>query len=273
MRKKVPVIKSSLILLFVGMVGAAGIPAASAHTVMLSSSPSINSFIKHLPSKIVLTFADPLLVIPRKSVNSVEVIDPMNINLVTKIEIVGNVVTATLHENMVMNGQYKVRFRVSAQDGHIVTNSFHFTVASDANIATEKITPQKVSARIIHLKVIANSAGVSSTKGDTSASSVGEFFLDYSKNSICYKFVVSNLNDVTAIHLHPAEKAMGDMQMSDEVFLLLDKRAINSKSAICVTPAKNIVQQIGTNPSNYFIMFHTKKFPDGAIAGQLKRIA
>lgn len=110
----------------------AGISAASAHTVLIASNPTQGAVIKALPTKITLSFADPLLTLGRKIINKVVVIDSTN-----KVVTTGNDVTkgAVLSDSLAKiatiaakSGKYRVSYRVSAQDGHIVSGSFFFTV-------------------------------------------------------------------------------------------------------------------------------------------------
>jgi methionine-rich copper-binding protein CopC len=107
------------------------ISPASAHTVLISSNPEKGSTIKVLPSKITLTFADPLLTLGKKIVNKVSVVDPEDHVITTGQDVAkGAVLTDQFLGSSVKSGRYKVIYRVSAQDGHIVTGSFFFTVRS-----------------------------------------------------------------------------------------------------------------------------------------------
>ena len=103
--------------------------AAFAHTVLISSSPAKNAKISALPSKITLTFAEALLTIKGKNINSVAVSDSVNHNLVTaSAQVNGAVVSAALIPASKLNGKFLVSYRVVADDGHVVTGSFTFTV-------------------------------------------------------------------------------------------------------------------------------------------------
>ena len=104
-----------------------GVTTAFAHTVLISSNPSKGSTIKVLPAKITLKFADPLLTLGKRAINNVVVTSPNNSLVTTGVDIVkGALLTAPLKNRAAIMGTYKVSYRVSAQDGHIVTGSFTF---------------------------------------------------------------------------------------------------------------------------------------------------
>ncbi len=106
-----------------------GISTASAHTVLIASNPAKNATIKTLPSKITLKFADPLLTLGKRAINRVVVTGPKGTVVTTgKDQVQGAVLTDPLNVASAVNGSYKVSYRVSAQDGHIVTGAFTFTL-------------------------------------------------------------------------------------------------------------------------------------------------
>jgi len=115
----------------VGAIGlvVAGTSVASAHTVLIFSSPAKGAKIKVLPAKITLKFADPLLTLGTKAINKVVVSDPTNTVITSGKDVVhGAVLTDPLVDAKPVSGIYKVSYRVSAQDGHIVTGAFTFTL-------------------------------------------------------------------------------------------------------------------------------------------------
>jgi methionine-rich copper-binding protein CopC len=106
-----------------------GVTTASAHTVLISSNPAKNSVIKALPVNIVLTFADPLLTLGKSAVNRIVVTDSTNTVISTnKYLVKGGVLTDPLNTAGTKAGRYLVKYRVSAEDGHVVTGSFSFKV-------------------------------------------------------------------------------------------------------------------------------------------------
>ena len=108
-----------------------GVSVASAHTVLIASNPAKGSTIKILPAKITLKFADPLLTLGKRAINRVVVTDPKSRIVTTGKDIVkGAVLTDSMTTITPIAGLYNVNYRVSAQDGHIVTGSFTFKLQS-----------------------------------------------------------------------------------------------------------------------------------------------
>jgi hypothetical protein len=66
---------------------------------------------------------------------------------------------------------------------------------------------------------------------------------------------------------------MGNMVMrvEDEVFIGLSPKAVAKGMKHCLHCENQTLSSIGDNPSHYFLMIHTSKYPDGAIGGILKR--
>jgi methionine-rich copper-binding protein CopC len=253
-------------------------PIASAHTILIASSPAIDQKLKSLPNRITLTFADPLLKLAGKEINQVTVTDPMNMNDVKgKATVQGAVLSAELstsmkmggmNMNMSMDGLYKVDFRVVAQDGHVVTGTYNFYVsaAGDASIPTKSALDKQSGI----YKFSSNSDFALTPKGESSASFVGKFSIDLAKNQICYSFTAKNLKDATMMHLHPLMASNKLLTVSDEVFVNLNITSLNASLPVCTNSSNAALNQIVRNPSHYAIMVHTAKFPDGAAAGQLK---
>lgn len=107
----------------------AGSSSASAHTVLIASTPIKGSKVKTLPTRITLKFADPLLTLGKRAINRVLVADPKGSVITTGEDLVkGAVLTDPIVDAKPINGIYKVSYRVSAQDGHIVTGTFFFTL-------------------------------------------------------------------------------------------------------------------------------------------------
>ena len=102
-------------------------PQASAHTVLASADPAVDSTIVDLPSAISLTFADELVVIGNS--NSISAIDETGKELTTgEPEISGAVLSIKLADSEV-TGVIKVIYRAVAADGHVITGDYEFTVS------------------------------------------------------------------------------------------------------------------------------------------------
>jgi LPXTG-motif cell wall-anchored protein len=102
-------------------------PQASAHTVLASADPAVDSTIVDLPSAISLTFADELVVIGNS--NSISAIDETGKELTTgEPEISGAVLSIKLAGSEV-TGVIKVVYRAVAADGHVITGDYEFTIS------------------------------------------------------------------------------------------------------------------------------------------------
>ncbi len=122
MKKPLSVITAALVLF-------AGTATANAHTVLVYSNPKSGAIIKSLPKSITLRFAEPLLTLAGQVINKVSVTD-QNGSVVTtgKNLSSGAVLTNTFKSIAAKKGIYRVSYRVSAQDGHVVIGSYTFTL-------------------------------------------------------------------------------------------------------------------------------------------------
>lgn len=104
-------------------------PLAGAHTVLISANPAVGSVIKELPVKITLKFADSLLTLGKQIINRVKVVAPNGqIISLNKEQTHGTTVVNLLRPYSRSVGIYKVSYRVSAQDGQVVTGTYTFTL-------------------------------------------------------------------------------------------------------------------------------------------------
>ncbi|WP_242908206.1 copper resistance CopC family protein [Actinomadura terrae] len=104
-----------------GLVTALGTAPAAAHTTLKSATPAPNST-GAAPSKIVLTYADPVMV-PQIVLTD----GAGKRHAAGKAEAVDNTVTVPVTESL-PGGRYTVGWRVVATDGHPVTGTYRFTV-------------------------------------------------------------------------------------------------------------------------------------------------
>jgi len=258
--------KRSLIALLIIATSLGYIPAASAHTVLISSDPGVNSTITELPEKITLTFADPLLTINKKEINKVTVKDPMGVEITSEKNMVnGSHLSNFLNPAMVMSGKYQVHFRVVAQDGHLVEGSFSFTVGNSIISTISKPVP----TGIFHVKALATGSGISAHNVSAQLRAMLNLDLIFSKKEICYT-IGTNIKDVLAIHVHSENQT--NMTVSDEIFLPLRIASFNAKKAICDIEPISTLTTLYYNLNHYMIVIHTKAFPEGAVAGKLQLV-
>jgi hypothetical protein len=81
---------------------------------------------------------------------------------------------------------------------------------------------------------------------------------------VCWTFTkLKNIDTPVAAHIHKGKKGVNGL-------IVVDFATPKYKSKGCVTAAsKALAKDIATNPKNYYVNIHTKKFPGGAIRGQL----
>ncbi|HEY4899112.1 MAG TPA: copper resistance CopC family protein [Candidatus Nanopelagicaceae bacterium] len=119
--------RKSLAALLIFAFTVIGVSVASAHTVLIASNPAKGSIVKVLPRKIILKFADSLLTLAKRAINRVIVTDPHSKVVTTGKDLVkGAILTDPMNLVHPIVGIYNVSYRVSAQDGHIVSGSFTF---------------------------------------------------------------------------------------------------------------------------------------------------
>ena len=134
--RRIAALATSLLLVFL-------VSPASAHTVLISSSPQKDSVIETLPTTISMTFAEDLVSIGNS--NSISVLNE-NGEEVSQGEV--SVSGPTLSKNMIAGdktGLFKVEYRAVAADGHVIEDSFTFTVTPTA-VTTSAIQDDPVTS-------------------------------------------------------------------------------------------------------------------------------
>ena len=130
---------------------------ASAHTVLASSDPAINSTVISLPSTVSLTFADDLVALGDS--NSISITDENGNELTSgKLEVSGAVLSINL-EASDATGVMKVEYRAVAADGHVIKGDYQFTVSpmtisETATRTSEEIAPTSESGNKISVNLI-----------------------------------------------------------------------------------------------------------------------
>ena len=108
---------------------------ASAHTVLVTSSPQANSVIESLPTSITITFAEDLVDIGNS--NSISVLDQAGEELSQgDISVSGPTLSKSLTPSDKL-GVFTVAYRAVAADGHVIKDQFTFTVEVTAVTTSE----------------------------------------------------------------------------------------------------------------------------------------
>lgn len=138
--------RSIWILLFIALYSAWVVPSASAHALLVRSTPAANTVLIQPPVQVEIFFSEPL----EEGLSSIRVFNADNLSVDA-----GDVrvdpsdptrLTVTLHS--ITNGVYTVTWKVvSSIDGHQTTGSFPFAVGN-ANAEAVSAIPQSSSFRL-----------------------------------------------------------------------------------------------------------------------------
>jgi hypothetical protein len=89
--------------------------------------------------------------------------------------------------------------------------------------------------------------------------------LNTSSGRVCWRFTYSKIATPTAAHIHKGTSRTAAGPVS--VPLLASNGAF--KKSGCTSASKSVVAKIAKNPAGYYVNIHNKKYPNGAIRGQL----
>ncbi len=103
-------------------------PIASAHTTLLSSVPASNAEVTEAPTSIEMEFGESLIAIGEGT--KVSVIAPSGKDIAS-----GTATVASAHVSQPLTvdttpGTYTVKFRVVAADGHVLEDTYVFTITA-----------------------------------------------------------------------------------------------------------------------------------------------
>ena len=103
-------------------------PIASAHTTLLSSVPASNAEVTEAPTSIELEFGEDLIALGKGT--KVSVIAPSGKDIA-----MGSATVASAHVSQPLTvdatpGVYTVKFRVVAADGHVLEDTYAFTITA-----------------------------------------------------------------------------------------------------------------------------------------------
>jgi hypothetical protein len=100
-------------------------------------------------------------------------------------------------------------------------------------------------------------------KGSPTGSGVFQFQLLPSQRLVCFSLFWSKIGTPTASHIHKAVKGTA----GPVAIVLFGTPPV--KHSGCRKAAKSLIIAIRKNPKAYYVNVHTKKYPGGAIRGQL----
>jgi CHRD domain len=100
-------------------------------------------------------------------------------------------------------------------------------------------------------------------KGSPTGSGVFRYQLMPTKSELCYSLSWTGIDTPIAAHVHKGAKGT-----SGPITIVLSAMAPVKHSG-CVEVKKSLLAAIAKDPSAYYVNLHTKKYPMGAIRGQL----
>jgi hypothetical protein len=102
------------------------------------------------------------------------------------------------------------------------------------------------------------------TGGAMSGFATARFVIDLKKNTLCYTATSKGLTGIVAAHIHA-----GAVGKDGGPVITISPTNFNKKTATCVASTPALLGMMATTPANYYFNVHTKKYPDGAVRGQL----
>lgn len=94
----------------------------------------------------------------------------------------------------------------------------------------------------------------------------GSFAANFAGGELCYGYVVKNIADPAAAHIHK-----GAAGKNGDVVITLDTPRSGNPGTVsgCVDVAAGLRRKILANPATYYVNVHNADFPGGAVRGQL----
>jgi len=118
------------------------------------------------------------------------------------------------------------------------------------------------TARVLTAQLSANNEIPAGPPGGAGAATVT---VNTSNNTVCYTLSVTGIRlPAIAAHIH-----RGAASVNGPVVVPFNAPGANGTSTGCTAADPALLQDIVTNPANYYVNVHTTDFPGGAIRGQL----
>jgi hypothetical protein len=137
-------------------------------------------------------------------------------------------------------------------------------VALLAGAACSQNDGQTASDGQIRLSASLTGANEAPTPGEPDGKGTATVTLDQAKGQVCYTITVSNLDSVTAAHIHK-----GAAGVAGPVAVPL-QAPTDGQVDTCAQADSATIQQIAQHPSDYYVNVHDAQFPKGAVRGQLQ---
>jgi hypothetical protein len=104
--------------------------------------------------------------------------------------------------------------------------------------------------------------------GDPDGKGTAKIDLDEDERRVCYTLTWENIEKPDLAHIHKGKRGVA----GPIVVTLFDKEQRGDSASDCVDDVrKELIEDILEHPEQYYVNIHNKKFPDGAIRGQLEK--
>jgi CHRD domain len=111
-----------------------------------------------------------------------------------------------------------------------------------------------------------NEIGTNGQRGAGDANGKGSFSAIIDGRKLCYGITVANIGDPLAAHIHKgARTSNGDVIVP----LKQPKAGDPGASSQCVNVPDSFRDDFSANPRQFYVNVHNRKFPNGAIRGQV----
>lgn len=120
-------------------------PASFGHTTLVSSTPAKGSVITEWPTEVSLEFAENLQTFSAGDANFIEVLDLAGNRVNATVATVTGAKLTTAMLKMAEFGIVTVKYRVVAEDGHVLEDSFNFTFDPARAVVTAEESAKPVS--------------------------------------------------------------------------------------------------------------------------------
>jgi methionine-rich copper-binding protein CopC len=137
-------IRIVVVLAFAGAVLTGIASAASAHSELISTDPEADSTLSEAPSQVELTFGEP---VQEQGSIILVTLDGAQVSKTNTFAVQSTIASIQL-KGPGDPGTYNVEYRVVSEDGHVVEDSFSYTVegASKSGTTLNTSTPSPTSA-------------------------------------------------------------------------------------------------------------------------------
>jgi len=106
----------------------ASAPSAMAHAALESTFPAKGATVSKSTNRVSMVFGEDILVLKGKNPNAIFVTNPRGAVVSTGVALVSGTKISEALKTPLQAGKYTVKYRVVSADGHVVSDSYTFTV-------------------------------------------------------------------------------------------------------------------------------------------------